>query len=341
MRVIEKVERTFWEEVAKSCPYATFFHTPYWAELMSRTFAYRDVTRGFIFEDGTRAVFPIMKRKRSLLNGGLSDYVSGPPYTYGGPIANGELDKQQLSEIYEYLKHKVFKNYNRILIRGNPFNCSPTLAGYQEVKDFSHVVELIKYRTEDELLKSYSERYRIYIKRAVEANDLEVKENTTAEGFETLYKIYQQSIQYWNKNLTNYPLALFQNTYKLQNTCIKLWIVWYQKIIIGGDVTLYWNNHCCMWLSYHDRNYSYLNARRYMLYQISLDATRKGIKYYDYLQSGGIKGLEQFKKSMGGVEYPHSAWLRENNFLKSLKKFKRTITSVSRRLDRNGSKISS
>lgn len=33
MRVLERVKQAFWEEVAKSCPYATFFHNPYWSKL--------------------------------------------------------------------------------------------------------------------------------------------------------------------------------------------------------------------------------------------------------------------------------------------------------------------
>ncbi len=308
---------------------------------MSKTFAYHDVTRGFIFEDGTRAVFPLMKRNRSLLQGGLSDYVSGPPYTYGGPIADGELSKQQLSEIYEYLEHKVFKRYNLILIRGNPFSRGLELTGYQAVKDFSHVLELNKYKNEDELLTNYPKHHRIYVRRAINACNLQVREAETPKEVETLFRLYQQSIQYWDRNLTNYPLTLFKNTYGLKSSHIKLWTVWYNNIMIGGDMTLYWNCHSCQWLSYHDRKHSHLHARRYMMHIIALDSKKRGIRHYDLLQSGGIKGLEEFKESTGAIEYPHSAWLKENNFLKSLKKFKRTITSVSRRLDRNGSQISS
>jgi hypothetical protein len=120
MRVIERVDSSFWEDVARGCPHATFFHTPYWSELMASTFSYLDITKGFIFDNGTRAVFPLMCRKRSLLQGFLMDFISGPPYYYGGPISDKELTPQQLDEIMEYIQ-SIFKNYYRIVIRGNPF----------------------------------------------------------------------------------------------------------------------------------------------------------------------------------------------------------------------------
>jgi len=67
MKVIEKINSTFWEDVARNCSYATFFHSRNWAELMSKTFSYIDITKGFIFDDGTRVVFPFMKKKSPLL----------------------------------------------------------------------------------------------------------------------------------------------------------------------------------------------------------------------------------------------------------------------------------
>ena len=325
MKIIEKVNRTFWEDVAKNCIYATFFHTPYWADLIGKTFVCQDVTRGFLFEDGTRAVLPLMKRKTSFIRTS-DDYISGIPYVYGGPIAEKALRKEQFAEIIEYV-NATFKRYNTILIRGNPFTANFPLKGYQEVKDCSHVSELYKYKDEENLFKSYSPRYRTYIKRAIESNSLVVKEAITSNEYDLLYTLYQQSIRHWDKSLTNYPLALLRNVYNLKNNHIKLWAVYCEDIMIGGDIILYWNDHCCMWLSYHNRNYSHLHARRYLIHNISLDGIKKGIKLYDFLQSGGIKGVEKFKRSLGGKEYLHQAWIKESLLSKKIKQVKSTLHS--------------
>ena len=101
--------------------------------------------------------------------------------------------------------------------------------------------------------------------------------------------------------------------------------MYYNDLMIGGDVTLYWNNKCYMWLSYHDREHSKLHARRYMLHKVFLECIERGIKYYDFLQSAGVKSQENFKISMGGIGYPHRTWLKENLFIKYAKQVKRII----------------
>ena len=330
MRVTEKVERTFWEDVAVNCTYATFYQTPYWAEVMAKTYPYIDVTKGFIFNDGTRVVFPFMRgRRASSLKRLLlpDDYFSGALYFYGGPIADRELSEDQLDEIIEYI-NSTFKKYNTILIRGNPFGQNITPTGFQEVKDLSHIVELFRYEDEEALLKSYTKRNRRYINNAKRSNMMIVKEGTNLAEYDKLYQIYRKSFKYWRNNiLTDYPLLLFQNIYNLKNKYIKLWTVYYKDIMIGGEIMVYWNEYCVGCISNHDREYSKLHARRYMLHNVFLDCKEKGIRYYDFLQSSGMKGVEDFKRSMGGKEYPHIAWLKENSLLKKMRYIKKTLFS--------------
>jgi len=328
MRVIERVDSSFWEEVARACPHATFFHTPYWSELMSSTFSYVDITKGFVFDDGTRAVFPLMCRKGSLSKGFLNDYISGPPYYYGGPISDKELTQQQLAEIIESVKF-AFKRYFRIVVRGNPFGPDIKMTGFKEIQDLSHVVELFKCRDEEDLFKNYMKSYRRQIKSAIKANVLTIKEGTTIEEYEKLYEIYQQTLKYWGNSIVAvYPLALFKNIFNFKNRYISFWTVYYKDKMIGGDITLCWNDYCHSLKSFHDREYSKLYARRYLEHKIFLHCMEEGIKYYDFLQSGGLKGVEFFKRSMGGREYPHKAWVKERTLLKKVASIKRSMISL-------------
>ena len=54
--------------------------------------------------------------------------------------------------------------------------------------------------------------------------------------------------------------------------------------------------------------------------------------YYDFLQSGGVKGVEDFKRSVGGQVYPHKAWFKENYFLKKARYFKYCIKLLKKTL---------
>ena len=326
MRVLEKVSQTFWEDVAGSCLYATFFHTPYWSELMEKTFSYVDITKGFIFDDGTRAVFPFIQQKHNFFKGILDDYISGLLYVYGGPIADREMTRQQLYEIIEYI-NSAFKMYSTILIRGNPYGQDIKPISFKEVKDFSHVVELFRYKNEEDLFRSYSKRYRPYIRKAKKSNMAVIKESNSLVDYERLYQIYRKSFKYWGGEiLTDYSLALFQNFYNLKNKYIKLWTTYYENKMIGGEITLYWNDYCVSFFPHYDREYSKLHGRRYTEHNIFLDCIEKGIKFYDFRQSGGVKGVEDFKESMGGRKYPNSSWIKENKFLKKIRSVKYSTT---------------
>ena len=189
------------------------------------------------------------------------------------------------------------------------------------------VSEIYEHKEED-LLKSYGKRYRTYIKRIKQSNVLTIGHASTVEEYEKLYGLYKKSFRYWGDNIrTNYTLNFFKNFYDLTNKSLKLWTAYYDNKMIGGEVMLYWNDYCTGFVSYYDREYSKIQARRCMLHNIFLHCMEKGIKYYDFMQSGGIKGVEDFKRSMGGRKYTHSAWLNENNILKILRNIKGSIKS--------------
>ena len=182
MRVIEKVKKDFWEDVAARSSHATFFHTPHWSDIISKTFGHTDITSGFMFDDGTRAIFPLMCRNPKFTMGLLHDYVSGPPYVYGGPVAEKELTSQQLAEILAYIRSRCTA-YSSILIRGNPYAQQLTLQGFKEVKDHSHVTELFKYKDEKDLFACYERRSRENIK-AAKKMDIQIREVSGINAYE-------------------------------------------------------------------------------------------------------------------------------------------------------------
>ncbi len=329
MRIIEKIKQPFWEEIAQNCPHATFFHTPYWSELMTKTFSHEDMTKGFIFDNGTRAVFPLVREKSPPLRRFLrwDNYISGVAYTYGGPISDKPLSTDQLDELIEYIGSMV-KRYHLFIIRENPFTQKIRPSGFEEIEDLSHVFELFRCRNEEDLLKRYHKRVRRYVKKNLKNNTLEIKEADSRDEYKELYRIYLKSTTHWDRLLTDYPFELFQNIYDLKNDYIRLWAVYYENKMIGGEIDLYWNDYCSAFVSYHEREYSKLQARTYMYHRIFLDCLAKGFKYFDFKQSGGIKGVEEFKRRMGGKEYHYSAWVKENNAARRLTTIKKTLTPM-------------
>jgi lipid II:glycine glycyltransferase (peptidoglycan interpeptide bridge formation enzyme) len=194
-------------------------------------------------------------------------------------------------------------------------------------------VELFKCQNEEDLFMNYMKSYRRQIKRAIKDNVLSIKEGTTLEEYERLYEIYKKISHYWAENISAiYSFDFFQNIFSLKSKHVKFWVIYYKDKMIGGDITLFWNGYCHSLKSFHDREYSKLYTRRYLEHNIFLFCKEEGIKYYDFLQSGGLKGVEFFKRSMGAKDYPHSAWVKEKPVLKKIAEMKRNVVSPYRKI---------
>jgi hypothetical protein len=293
---------------------------------MVKTFSYLDMTKGFVFDDGTRAVFPFMREKSSALKRvlGWDNYISGAAYTYGGPISDRPLGKNQQDALSEYVGSMV-KRHHILVIRGNPFAPQKSLPGYKKIEDASHLVELYKCRDEKDLLKEYHKRSRDGVKKNLKDHVLEIRKADSLDEYRELYRIYLKSTTHWESLLTDYPFKLFQNIFDLKSEHIKLWTIYFGNRMIGGEIMLYWNDYCTGFVSYYNREYSKLQGRQYMLHQAFMDCLAKGIKYYDFRQSGGIKGVADFKRRMGGKEYSHSAWVKENRIAKRVIGIKKAL----------------
>lgn len=316
MKVIEKVQPELWEDVAWNCAHATYFHTHYWADFIENTFPLEDVTKAFVFDNGVRAVFPLMlQRHPKWKSRFLDEYISGPLYVYGGPIADGELREAQIEEMMQYIV-SVSKKSRSILLRGNPFAKNLHMSGFAEVPDFSQVVELYRHKNEIDLLRSYSRGIRSRINKAKHVK-WNLRKEKTWDKLEDFYKLYQESKKYWNDDiLTDYPLNMFQNISNMNSQNVFFWTIYYEKEIVGGNIILQWNDFCQLFLTFFNRAFSNLHANRFLLHKNFLDCMEKDIKYFDLRQSGGHKGVEFFKHTLGSKKYAHSSLVKENKLLR-------------------------
>ena len=187
------------------------------------------------------------------------------------------------------------------------------------------MVEIFNCRDEKDLLKEYHKRSRDGVKKNLRDNVLEIREAESLDEYRELYTIYMKSTAHWESLLTEYPFTLFQDIYNLKSEYVRLWTIYYKNRMIGGEIMLYWNDYCTGFVSYYDREYSKLQGRQYMLHHAFMDCLAKGIKYYDFRQSGGVKGVADFKRRMGGKEYSHNAWVKENRIAKSIMAVKKAL----------------
>jgi len=286
---------------------------------MSKTFDYTDITKGFIFDDGTKVVLPFMRRKRLIFD----EYISGPPFVYGGPISISEIKEGHIQELAEYIK-TIAEPYKTIIIRGNPYQKTFVFDGFSKVNDHSHILDLTGFASEADYMQKKNYHYKEYMRIWRKAK-LEVKKEVDAGDYETFYKIYRKLRSTWNVQLTNHPISLYKNIAAMDSPGRTLWSVYLGNTMIGAEVNFVYNKKCCAFLAAFDKEYSKFEPRRFLLHHIIVSCIESGISFYDLLTSGGLTSLEQFKLSVGGREYPHVAWLRENPVLVNLRQIKKRM----------------
>src|SRR5688500_10472980 len=127
-------DRAMWVEVARACPYATYFHTPAWAELMVHVYPGLSVAAtAFRLADGTLVIFPLVESRRDAF---FRSYESMVPGVYGGPIAERRLDAAEVAAI---LDAAVTSRTSRLRVFGNPhLDCFRAPA--DAAQEFTHVI---------------------------------------------------------------------------------------------------------------------------------------------------------------------------------------------------------
>ena len=100
MEIIDNVQQKLWDDIVLNADGSTYFHTYEWAKIIEQSFSnYSIVTKAFIFDDGVKAILPLMQSKRFF--GFRISYFSMVPGVYGGILSNGKLTLEQVSDIYK------------------------------------------------------------------------------------------------------------------------------------------------------------------------------------------------------------------------------------------------
>lgn len=279
------------------CPHATFFHTPLWMNLATRSYPhYRNVSASFAIDSDMYVVLPLLETKRELL--GLSrQLASSFAGCYGGFIATGDISMEEGTAMMEQV---LRRNVSRMRITGNPFDPAVREYGGAEVsEDFTHVLRLGDF---DAVFSNFSKghkssaiqgrRYGISTRVATELND-----------YQTYYKLYEDSLARWGDRVTSrYPWKLFENLFCMSLEYpdeVKLWVAELDGRMIAGGVVFYWNAHVVYWHGAARSDGMKYRPANVLVTEMIKDACAKRFSFFDFNPSGGHEGVAAFKKSFG------------------------------------------
>ena len=138
--VRHRIDPDEWQAIADASPAATFFHTPAWFSVFTRSDpAARIATKVFRFEDGQTAVFPMLARRR--LGGLLVKTESGPAVCYGGWISADPLTPDHARAIARWVQRAS----GDLLWRVNPFDpLASVLDPFATIQDSTEVESILR-----------------------------------------------------------------------------------------------------------------------------------------------------------------------------------------------------
>ena len=313
MRVFRGVDELYWLEVARKCEYATFFHTPFWPQLIAETYPdFGQATIGVELGSGVRVVLPLLEvgRTKRVFRSLVSTFAG----CYGDLIADGVVSDEERHDIY---RAACSWNTERLQITGNPF--APVREkgeDFRQDEDFTQFIDLrggyeqvwtgYRYSCQKQIRKGAGKRFRIH--PASSSDDIDV-----------YYDIYRENLEYWGQPEQGYPKRLFEVMFENElpePAEVTLWLIRTQaNQIVGGTLVFYWNWHAVEWHAVFRRNFFRLGVRDYLVDHIIADACKRGLRVYDFNPSGGYEGVARFKSSLGAARGPVLRWEWDRNRL--------------------------
>jgi len=278
---------------------ATFYHTRIWSRILQAAFpALRDAGI-WLSAPGARATLPLHEWRR--LGGAWTTLQSSFPFLYGGPVPRriGEVDLMA-----EALRALADRGRSYALV-GNPFAPGPA----QSPKETS----VSEDRTHILTLPATHEEYWDGVLSTAKRNDVRrlTKKGVTVRLDEdgaqagTIYRFYRLSFARWGgRPGLVYPEGLYRAMLRLGEGHVRLYVAEHEGRVLGGAFIVRWNGHVHYHAGYFDHEARSLRPNVLLQERIIRDAIADRFRDYDFLPSGGNRGVEEFKESFGGEPVP-------------------------------------
>jgi lipid II:glycine glycyltransferase (peptidoglycan interpeptide bridge formation enzyme) len=292
----------FWDELVKKSLESTFFHTCLWHDIVAQTYRdYSIASRGFEFDDGSRAIFPLIQTKGGGMLKGKGRLKSSVFGGYGGIIAERSLSEPEQHAIYAHLLSLKAS----ISVDGNPFSTYSIPETFTLKKDFTHVFLL--NTTEEDLYKRLSRGAKSNLNQA-QKKGVSIRTARSEQDVSAYFGIYQNTLKRWGEaTLFTYPEELFQHLFRRGGAAAKLWLAEKDGSIIAGAIIFCWNRVVSYWHGASLKDYFDCYPNNLLHMEIIKDALQKGYSYYDFGPSGGQQGVVRFKQSFGAEQFDFSS----------------------------------
>ena len=312
-------DAAMWDELWRTCPYATYFHSREWAELWS---AYscgrvRPAPEQVTFSDGARALLPLSTEKHS--RSFPRQCVSSPAGTYGGWLGGVDLGTAHKALL---VKHLVGRRGD-LVWRVNPFEGFELPQGLPSEHDDTQALSLAEGFPS--LMKRSTKGHRSAARQAERAG-VTVSPAETREAWSDFAGIYGASVRRWGAQASStYGSTLFESLRARAGSNVRLWLAYHEGAPVAGALCLYAPRHVAYWLGAALEEFFPLRPVHLLVYRAVEDACRSDREWFDFNPSGGHEGVAAFKKGFGATRLPAPMIIRRGLVSRSVAAARRRL----------------
>ena len=247
---------------------------------------------GTISYDGTAlGASNLLVQKRSAVRAATIPLL----YQYFGPIFyDNAFESKYLNDVLEYYRHSCDYIY---------FSLAPEFRSIQKLNSNWNILKSATLAVTENEFKSWGNYFRDDVRNKI---NKATRENVRIEQTDSLNEglwgltftkknikppIQPNSLKLWCSDLYNHSLI------RLYRAMINE-----REVAFRGE--LIYGNFAYDWIAGSDPEYHSTGANQLLMAEIGSELRNEGIKIWD-LVDGGIRGIADFKKSFGAVEFVH------------------------------------
>lgn len=307
-----------WQRIADACAYATFFHTPVWAQILKKAYPrrYNIATKAFGFGPKEWVVLPLMESEYEL-KGFFKSLISNVPGVYGGLISNVPISSKHLDSIGRHLQKARAK---RIDIFGNPYaNFPQVFPKWEKRENSTHWMRLDRFDDEAGLFKIYTHGARNHVNRA-KKRGYRIRLAQSLEDVRAYYGLYKKALTRWGEQATGVQnFELFKSIFEAKSNNILWWMALLDEKVVGGSIRFCYNRSYIAWQSAFLEDEFHFGLPKYLHHYCILDAKQREMSVYDFNPSGGHEGTANFKDMFGAERCLFTGGRWNNNVYKVFK----------------------
>lgn len=317
---VDTATHTEWLSICEQSDKATFFHTPYWSALFERSFGGRNTTVPHLlrFGDGTVLLLPVAINRR--FGGLLRTTYCMPGGTFGGWLSIGQIPPEKEAAAAAYLDR-----FANMTLRENPYQpIAVPIVGCKSIEDHTRTIDLTTGY--DAAWMRATAAHRNAARNALRRG-VTIHEAVLHADWEIYASVYLKSIERWKARSiftgAYYPPSFFGKIERIEPSLRTLFLATVKGVVVAGILCFRWKRHMVVWhgagladyFSYHPNDLLYDRAIAH--------AVGNGCAWLDCNPSGGLAGVDKFKKHLGAEKLRCRLFVRRSPLVDFLGKLRR------------------